>query len=287
MTPLRQRMTEDMRLRNYSPKTIRNYVAQVRLFAEYFDQSPANLGIEQIRTYQIYLVQERGISWSSFNIAVSALRFFYGTTLGRQEMIPRIPYGKRPKTLPVVLSREEVIGIFRCIPNYMYRVMLMAMYAGGLRMSETLRLRPEDIDSKRGMIRIRQGKGRKDRYVPLSEMLLDILRSYWKIVQPQEWLFPGQKQGHYLSGRTLRRALQEAAITAGIRKHVTLHTLRHSFATHLLESGTDIRTIQKLLGHKKLETTVIYTHVTDMQIQSTTSPLDLIRDELQPPTEEN
>ena len=195
MTPLRQRMIEDMRVRNYSPKTIRNYVAQVRLFAEYFDRSPASLGIEDIRTYQVYLVQERGLSWSAFNIAVCALRFFYGTTLGRQEIVPRIPYGKRPKTLPVVLSREEVIGIFRCIPNYMYRVMLMAMYAGGLRMSEVLRLRPEDIDSKRGLIRIRQGKGRKDRYVPLSELLLDILRSYWKIVQPQEWLFPGQKRG--------------------------------------------------------------------------------------------
>lgn len=286
MTPLRQRMIDDLTIRNYSPKTIRNYVAQVRLFAEYFGTPPDRLDAEDVRRYQLYLVEEKRLSWSSFNIAVCALRFFYGTTLSRQEMIPRIPYGKRPQRLPVVLSQDEVVRLFRCISHYMYRVMLMTAYAAGLRVSEVVRLTIDDIDSSRRLIRVRQAKGRKDRYVPLSEMLLVVLRDYWKAVRPPDYLFPGQKPGHYLSGRTLQRALQRAVQAAGLRKHVTMHTLRHSFATHLLESGSDIRTIQKLLGHKRLETTALYTHVTDARLRSTTSPLDLIEEQLrtgQPP----
>jgi integrase/recombinase XerD len=286
MTPLRQRMIEDMRVRNYSPRTIQHYVAQVRFFAEYFGTSPDRLGLEQIRSYQIYLVEERGVSWSSFNIAVCALRFFYGTTLDRQEIVTKIPYGKRPKKLPIVLSQEEVVRIFRCIQSYTYRVMLMTTYAGGLRLSEVLRLKVGDIDSARGVIQVRQGKGRKDRYVPLSKLLLEVLRSYWKIAHPEDYLFPGQKPGNHLSGRTLQRALRRAVTAAGIRKPVTLHTLRHCFATHLLEAGTDIRTIQKLLGHKRLETTALYTHVTDALVRSTQSPLDLIQQELYPQGEQ-
>lgn len=282
MSALKQRMIDDMRVRNYSPKTIKLYVTQVRQFAEYYGSSPDQLGLEHVRGYQVYLVDEKHVSWSHFNIVVSALRFFYRTTLSRKEIVERIPYAKRPRTLPCVLSREEVVRLLRCVPNYQYRVALMTIYAGGLRMSEAIRLRPEDMDSERMVIRIRQGKGRKDRYVPLSELLLEVLRAYSKIVHPQEWLFPGQKPGHYLSGKTLWRAVKLASKAAGIRKHVTLHTLRHSFATHLLEWGTDIRTIQMLLGHKKLETTAKYTHVTDARIRSTKSPLDLIQDELRP-----
>lgn len=282
MTPLRQRMIEDMRIRNYSPRTIEHYVAHVRWFAEYFDTPPDQMSLGHIRSYQIYLVEERRVSWSHFNLAVCALRFFYGTTLGRKEIVPKIPYGKRPKTLPIVLSPDEVIQIFRCIQGHTYRVMLMTTYAGGLRLSEVLRLKVKDIDSSRGGMQIRQGKGRKDRYVPLSQTLLDVLRSYWKIAHPEDYLFPGQKPGHHLSGKTLHRALRQAVTTAGINKRVTLHTLRHSFATHLLESGTDIRTIQKLLGHKRLETTALYTHVTDEQVRRTKSPLDLIGEDLYP-----
>jgi site-specific recombinase XerD len=276
MTPLRERMIQDMRLRNYSPKTIKSYVRSVRDFAQYFDSSPDKLGIEQVRRYQVYLVEEKRISWSHFNTTVCALRFFYGTTLGQEEVIQRIPYAKRPKTLPTVLSREEVLRIFRCIPEHIYRVVLMTAYSAGLRLSEVIRLRVEDIDSGRKLIRIRHGKGGKDRYVPLSEVLLEVLRGYWRIARAEDWLFPGKKPGHYLSGRTVQRALARAVKAAGIRKRVSTHTMRHSFATHLLEAGTDIRTIQKLLGHKRLETTAIYTHVTEHNIQSTTSPLDLL-----------
>lgn len=281
MTPLRQRMTDDMRVRNYSPKTIKQYVAGVRFLAEYFGRSPDQLGIEHVRQYQIYLVEERQVSWSHLNVIVCALRFFYGTTLGRTEMVTRIPYAKRPRKLPCVLSREEVIRLFEAITNYTYRVILMTTYAGGLRISEAVRLRYEDIDTDRMLIHVRHGKGGKDRYVPLSELLLDVLQAYQKIAPQNEWLFPGVQPGHYLSTRTVQRAVERAVRKAGIKKHATCHTLRHSFATHLLESGTDIRAIQKLLGHKRLETTAIYTHVTDARIRSTKSPLDLIRQQLE------
>ena len=280
MTPLRERMIQDMRLRNYSPKTIKTYVRSVRDFAQFFDESPDKLGIEHVRGYQVYLVEQKRVSWSHFNTTVCGLRFFYGTTLDRKEIIQRIPYAKRPKTLPTVLSREEVLRIFRCIPEHIYRVILMTTYSAGLRLSEVIRLRVEDIDSERKLIRVRHGKGRKDRYVPLSEVLLEVLRGYWKIARPEDWLFPGKKPGHYLSGRTVQRALARAVKAASIRKRVSMHTMRHSFATHLLEAGTDIRTIQKLLGHKRLETTAIYTHVTEHHIQSTTSPLDLLQQEV-------
>lgn len=284
MTPLRQRMIDDLTLRNYSPKTIQGYVAQVRMFAEYFGTPPDQLSPQHVRQYQLYLIKERRLSVSAVNIAVCALRFFYGTTLGHSEMLERMPYSKRPKTLPVVLSQDEVVRLFRCISHYLYRVMLMTAYAGGLRVSEVVRLKAEDIDSSRGLIRLRQAKGRKDRYVPLSELLLEVLRDYWKAARPEHYLFPGQKPGHYLSPRTLQRALRRAVQRAGLRKSVTMHTLRHSFATHLLESGSDIRTIQKLLGHKRLETTARYTHVTDERLRNTRSPLDLIEQQLRPDT---
>lgn len=276
MTRLRDRMIEDMRVRNYSHKTIRSYVAHVRQFAEFFGVSPERLGLEQIRAYQVHLVQEKKVSWSHFNVAVCALRFFYGTILGRQEFVQRIPYGKRPKSLPTILSREEVLRLFRCIPHYTHRVMLMTAYSAGLRVSEVVHLRSEDIDISRMLIHVRRGKGAKDRYLPLSPVLLEILRGYWKMRPLGEWLFPSQKGGRFITPRTLRRAVRKATNAAGINKPVKVHTLRHSYATHLLESGTDIRTIQKLLGHKRLETTALYTHVTATQIRATTSPLDLL-----------
>jgi integrase/recombinase XerD len=276
MTPLRQRMIEDMRIRNYSPKTIKDYVHHVAAFARYFGASPDRLGPAHIHGYQVHLIDEKKTSWSSFNNAVCALRLFYRVTLKKDWMIKHLPYGRRPKTLPVVLSKEEVLRLFAAMPKLNYRIVLMTAYSAGLRVSELARLRVEDIDREQMLIRVRQGKGQKDRYVMLSATLLAVLGGCAKVGQPSDWLFPGERAGHYISPRTLNRACKAAAEAAGIQKRISMHTLRHCFATHLLESGIDIRTIQKLLGHKKLETTSRYTHVTDAKIRSTPSPLDLL-----------
>jgi site-specific recombinase XerD len=276
MTDLRQRMIHDMKIRNYAPKTITNYVTQVASFAKYFSRSPDRLGPEHIRGYQIYLIEEKHASWSHFNITVCALRFFYKVTLGKGYMIKHLHYGKKPKKLPVVLSREEMKRFLDGLPQWSHRVILMTTYSAGLRVSEVAKLQVDDVDSSRMLIRIQNGKGQKDRYVPLSKTLLEILRAYWTVARPKKWLFAGQRPDRYISTRTIERACQRAARAAGIRKHVTPHILRHSFATHLLENGTDIRTIQKLLGHQSIKTTVIYTHVSQATIQSTTSPLDLL-----------
>jgi integrase/recombinase XerD len=276
MTPLRQRMIEDMRIRNYSPKTIKDYVNHVAAFAKHFGKSPDQLGPAHIHGYQVHLINERKTSWSSFNNAVCALRLFYRMTLKKDWMIKHLPYGKRPKTLPVVLSKEEVLRLFAAMHKLNHRIILMTAYSAGLRVSEVARLRVEDIDCGQMLIRVRQGKGQKDRYVMLSATLLEVLGGYAKLAQPTDWLFPGERAGHYISPRTLNRACQAAAEAAGIQKRITMHTLRHCFATHLLESGIDIRTIQKLLGHAKLETTSRYTHVSNAKIRSTPSPLDLL-----------
>lgn len=276
MTPLRQRMINDLRIRNYSPRTIKHYVRQVAAFARYFGKSPDQLGPAHVRGFQMYLIEEKQLSWSGFNIAVCALRFFYRVTLKKDWMIEHLPYGKRPKTLPVVLSKDEVMRLFAAIPNLNYRIILMTAYSAGLRLSEVARLRVGDIDCERMLIRVREGKGRKDRYVPLSAALLEVLGGRAKLARPTDWLFPGERAGHYISPRTVARTCTTAARAAGIRKQVSMHTLRHCFATHLLESGIDIRTIQKLLGHKRLDTTTIYTHVTEAKIRSTPSPLDLL-----------
>lgn len=276
MTDLRQRMIQDMQLRNYSPKTIRCYVAQVAQFAKYFGRSPAELTLEDVRRYQLYLVQERRVSWSSFNTAVCALRWFYRVTLPKEWSIEQIAYAKRPRTLPVVLSRAEVEKFLNCLPQATHRLILMTAYSAGLRVSEVARLQVGDVDSQRMLIRVRAGKGCKDRYVPLSVTLLEVLRAYWKVARPAKWLFPGQREDRYISPRTIQRVCQRAAQRAGLQKRVTTHTLRHSFATHLLEAGTDVCTIQKLLGHCSLKTTAIYTHVSDARVQATRSPLDLL-----------
>jgi site-specific recombinase XerD len=276
MTDLRQRMTHDMKIRNYSPKTIKNYVAQVASFAKYYSRSPDQLGPEHVRGYQVYLIEQKRVSWSYFNISVCALKFFYKVTLDKDWMIKHLPYGKKPKKLPVVLSREEMRRFLDSLSQWSHRVILMTAYSAGLRVSEVAKLQVDDVDSSRMLIRIRAGKGQKDRYVPLSKTLREILRAYWKVVRPTKWLFPGQRPDHYISTRTISRACRQAALKAGIRKRVTPHTLRHSYATHLLEGGTDICTIQKLLGHQNLKTTSIYTHVSQAKIQSTTSPLDLL-----------
>lgn len=274
MTPLRRRMIEDLELRNLAPRTIAVYVQRVAAFARHFGKSPEDLGPPEVRSYLVHLVQEEHVSWSYYNQTVAALRFLYRVTLGREEPLPRIACPKQPKKLPVVLSPEEVVRFFQAVPGLKHRALLMTAYAAGLRISEVVALRVEDIDSRRMVIRVRQGKGRKDRYVMLSPRLLEVLRAYWKAARPTHWLFPGQVTGRPLTAGTVHRVCVQASHAAGLGKHVTVHTLRHSFATHLLEAGTDIRTIQLLLGHRELRTTAVYTHVSPAALETTRSPLD-------------
>ena len=275
MTTLRERMTSDLRIRNYSPRTIDAYVRQVAQFAEYYGRSPADLGPEQIRGFQVHLVEERGLSWSTLNNTVCALRVFYRVTLRRDWLVDHIPYAKRPKTLPVVLGRDETLRFLDALKHPLHRVILMTTYSAGLRVSEAVSLQVHNIDSDRMLIHV-TGKGSKDRYVPLSPLVLELLRAHWKLTRSQRWLFPGQRPDQHLSSRTVQRACRRAAEAAGIGKRVTPHTLRHSFATHLLERNINIRTIQKLLGHKKIETTSLYTHVTSDVLRQTASPLDTL-----------
>jgi integrase/recombinase XerD len=283
MTPLRQRMIEDMRVRNLSAKTIAIYVAAVAKFAQFFHRSPDRLGPEEIRAYQVHLVQEKKVSWSAFNIAVSAMKFVYTITLAREWAVQKIPYAKKPKTKPVILSREEVCTFLEALSNIKYRVLVMIAYATGLRHSEVLHLRLSDIDSKRMMIRVELGKGNKDRYVPLSPTLLTWLRAYWKIARPASYLFPGKVPGMPLTRESVCRAIKRARRASGISKVVTLRMMRHSFATHLLDSGTNIRIIQALLGHRSLNTTAIYTTVSNATIHATQSPLESLAKLPQPP----
>jgi integrase/recombinase XerD len=276
MTPLRRRMIDDMNLKNLSPSTIQAYVSRVGSFARHFGRSPEHLTRDDVRAYLLHLVQEKKVSWSVYNQTLAALRYLYEVTLGRNDVLERIPCPKQPKRLPVVLSLDEVARIFSALVAIKHRAILMTAYAAGLRLSEVTGLRVDDIDSKRMVIRVRQAKGRRDRYVMLSPRLLALLREYWKVARPKEWLFPGDIPGRPITGKAVHKICVNAARSADIGKHVTVHTLRHSFATHLLEAGTDIRTIQVLLGHRKLETTVIYTHVSPAAVESTRSPLDRI-----------
>jgi integrase/recombinase XerD len=276
MTPLRRRMIEDMKLKNLAPKTIEAYTMRVAAFARHFGRSPAVLSREEVRSYLLHLVQEKHVSWSVFNQTVAALRFLYEVTLDREGVMVRIRCPKQPKRLPIVLSLDEMARFFAAVIGIKHRVILMTAYGAGLRHSEVVALRVEDIDSHRMVLRIRQGKGRKDRYVMLSPRLLALLREYWMVARPTDWLFPGDVPGHHITGGSVHRICVQAARAAGLGKHVTLHTLRHSFATHLLEAGTDIRTIQMLLGHRNLKTTAIYTHVSPTAVEKTRSPLDLL-----------
>src|SRR5262249_35424314 len=236
MTPLRQRLIDDLRLRNYSPRTIEAYVAGVARLARHFGRSPDQLGPEEIRTFQLHLL-ERKVSWSQFNQITCALRFFYGVTLGRTEQLPEIPYGKRLKTLPSVLSPEEVVRLFAAARPGRERLMLQVAYASGLRIGELTCLQVSDIDSARMVVHVRQGKVRTDRPVPLSERLLQELRAYWRLPRPHRWLFPGTPPYRPMCTSSLQRQCQRAVHRAGLKKRCTPHTLRHSYATHLLEAG--------------------------------------------------
>jgi site-specific recombinase XerD len=277
MTPLRQRMLEDMRIRNLSVRTQETYISQVARIAKYFGKSPELLGPEEIRQYQLYLIGQK-VSWSLFNQTVCALRFLYRYTLKVDKEIEQIPFPKQPKRLPVVLSPEEVAQILEEVSGYKKRIVLKTIYSGGLRLNEAIHLKISDIDSRRMTIRIEQGKGGKDRYVMLSPRLLDLLRDYYKALRPSGvWLFPSDRDERKpLNAECLQRSFTRAVNRLGWRKKVSIRTLRHCFATHLLESGRDVRTIQLLLGHKQLSTTMRYTHVSSERIRTTVSPLDLL-----------
>lgn len=260
MTALRKRMIDDMRLRNFSPRTMESYVRRVAKFARHYGRSPDTLGPEEVRSFLIWLI-DRGYSRSEFKVVVGALRFFYHVTLCRDWRPQMIPFPRKERHLPVVLSRQEVHAFIRGIGCLKCRTILLTLYAAGLRLHEGLKLLPSDIDSKRMVIRVRQGKGKKDRYVPLPSKLLVTLRRYWKAARPKTWLFEGREPGRPLSKGTVQRCCAVARSEARIEKAVTPHTFRHSFATHLLEGGTDLRTIQILLGHRSLSTTAVYLHV--------------------------
>jgi site-specific recombinase XerD len=270
-------MTEDMQVRNLSPHTRSTYLLQVSLFARHFHQSPEALGPEEIRSYQVHLTNEKKLAPSSILIAVSALRFLYKVTLHKDWTLPDIiPAPKKPQELPVVLSREEVLQFLASVPSLKHRTLLTACYAAGLRISEAVSLKPTAIDSQRMVIRVELGKGQKDRYIMLSPKLLDILRHWWRVAKPQVWLFPGHIPGQHITRSAVERVCQEAHERCRISKPTTPHSLRHAFAVHLLEQGTDVRTIQLLLGHRSMATTARYLRIATNKVCATTSPFDLL-----------
>ena len=281
MTQLRQKMLEELQRRNDSHRTAKTYLRIVRDFAQHFHRSPDKLGPEQIRQYQAYLFQTRKLNAASVASHASALRFFFIKTLHRHFLSEFIPFPKWPKRLPTVLSPEEVSRLIDGARNLYHRTLLMTLYSTAVRRSELCRLKVEDIDSKRMMIRIRQGKGRRDRDIPLSPKLLETLRVYWRWMQPATFLFPGMVKGVRsdvpITPNVVWLACQHAARAAGITKHLSPHSLRHSWATHMLEAGADLRTIQFLLGHARLEHTLVYLHLSHKHLQAIPNPLDSLQ----------
>jgi site-specific recombinase XerD len=269
-------MIDDLRVRNYAPGTIDLYIGSVARFAQHFGKSPDQLGPEHIREYQTFLVNTKKASWPVFNQAVCALRFFYKFTLGKPWMIEHIPFPKQEKKLPVVLSPGEVAKFLQAVPNLKHRTVLMTMYGSGVRIAEALGLRIDDVDSHRMLIRVEQGKGRRDRYTILPPTLLASLRGYWKSSRTRPWLFPGQTSQQPLTQNAMHRVVRRVRKKAGLAKPVTTHTMRHCFATHLLEAGVDLRTIQVLLGHRSLNTSAMYLHVAAGALRSDGKPIDLL-----------
>jgi integrase/recombinase XerD len=282
VSPLRQRMIDDMTFRNMSPNSQKVYTYAVANFAAFHGRSPDKLGVEHIREYRLHLLA-RGLKATSINPIVGGLRFFYGTTLGKEEIAEQIPYARAEDALPAVLTPDEVVRLFRAVSNFKVRTALITIYAAGLRVSEVVALTPRDINSERMVIEIRRSKGHKDRYVMLSEQLLAILRDYWRRTRPTEYLFPGRDQTRPITTRWVQRECRWAVNAARLSPAVTVHTLRHSFATHLLEAGVDIRVIQDLLGHRHITSTSRYARVAINTIRQIQSPLDRLNMEEMPP----
>lgn len=276
MGVFRDRMESQLRIRRYADKTVTAYLYHMRRFVQFTRVSPERVEPDDIQRYQLHLATERHVSWSWFNQAVQALRFFYRFVVPREWSIRMIPFQKKGRVLPVVLAAEEVAAMFAVTHQPKHKAVLLTAYATGLRLDEVRRLRVTDLDSRRMAIHVRQGKGRKDRCVMLSPKLLEELRQYWRgcPVKPRTWLFPGKNPALPLSGRSIQLFVKAAARKAGISKRVSPHTLRHSFATHLLENGTNVRVIQQLLGHKSLATTSLYMHVAKDGALHARSPLE-------------
>ena len=274
MTPLRQRLIDELTRRNYSPRTVEAYVAGVARTARHFNRPPDQLTADDLRAFQLALIGT-GVSWSLFNQVACALRFFYRNVLDRPDFVPFVVFGKKPRSLPVVLSPEDVRRLLDAVPPGRNRLMLRIAYGCGLRVSELTHVRVNDIDGSRNVLWVRHGKGNKDRGVPLPATLLDELRSYWREYRPPNWLFAGST-GQPLDVSNLQRAFQKARRVAGLRQPATCHTLRHCYATHLLEAGTDLPTLQRLLGHSHLSTTLRYLHLRSDRLPHIRSPLELL-----------
>lgn len=278
MTPLRQRMIEDMRIRDFSEHTIAAYVSAVYRLANHYHRSPDQLDREEIRAFLVDLVEQKQVSWSYYKQVLAGLRFLYRHVLLRGEVIEDVRGPRPQKRLPIVLSVQEVARFFKAIPSLKHRTILMLAYGAGLRINEAVRIRVSDIDRERKVIRVQQGKGKKDRYTLLSPALLEILDRYCWAARPEDLLFTTRFKDRPITDSTVQRVCIQAQQEAGIDKRISPHTLRHSFATHLLEAGTDLRVIQVLLGHASPKTTAIYTHVSTALISKTVSPLDALPD---------
>jgi integrase/recombinase XerD len=273
ISPLRQRLIEDMSLRHFGEKTQQDYIRAVKNFTIFLGRSPDTATAEDLRRFQLHLTESR-VRPPTINFTVTALRFFFTVTLDRVDAIKHLTFVAEPRKIPIVLSPEEVVRFLEAAPGVKYKAAFSVAYGAGLRVSEVASLKISDIDSKRMMLRVEQGKGRKDRHAMLSPVLLELLRDWWRIARPTAWLFPGRDPLQPMSTRQLNRACHAAAQMAEITKRVSPHTLRHSFATHLLEQNTDIRVIQVLLGHSKLDTTALYTHIATNTIRAVMSPLE-------------
>jgi integrase/recombinase XerD len=271
-----KQLENELKTRKYSQKTIGAYMHYNKEFLDFTGKTPENIENEDVKSYLLYLIEEKDASASTLNIAINALKFYYGKIL-KKDFIYTVKRPKKDKRLPVVLSRDEVSRLFSVVENPKHRLILMLTYSSGLRVSEVVKLKPGDIDMERKMLHIRGGKGRKDRYTILADSLLEEIEEYKVTYKPDKWLFTGQNPDKHISVRTVQAIFEKAVRKAGIKKDVTVHTLRHSFATHLIENGIDIRYVQELLGHKSLKTTEIYTHVSTRYIENIKSPLDDIK----------
>jgi site-specific recombinase XerD len=286
MSPLRRRMIEDMTIRKLAPKTQEGYIRTIKNFAAFLGRSPDIASFEDVRRFQLHLAAN-GADTATLNHTVSALRFFFRVTLKRYAIVEHTTFIHEPRKLPVVLSPEEIARLLNAAPGLRYKAALSVAYGAGLRATEVVSLKVSDIDSKRMVICVEQGKGHKDRNVMLSANLLELLRAWWRATRPQGWLFPGRDPAQPMTTRQLNRACHAAAQAAGIEKNVSPHTLRHSFATHLLEQNVDVRVIQVLLGHAKLDSTALYTRVATKTIRRVMSPLEHIAlklKEMRPPS---
>ena len=280
MDALREQMSKDLQLKGITPGTQKKYLREVSMMANYFDKPLEELGEEEVKDYLIHMLETRKLSRGTYRGYVAGIKFLYKTTLNREEVVQKIQYPKAKKTLPVVLDLAEIKAMLSVTENLKHRALLTITYSAGLRVSEAAKLKVTDIDSKRMMVRVQQGKGRKDRYSILSQTALELLRRYWRQYRPKEWLFEGQKDGTHICYTAIRNIFFEAKKRAGITKPASPHTLRHSFATHLIEAGTSLHHVQLLLGHRSPTTTTVYLHVSKMNLSKVASPLDSLPEEI-------